>query len=127
MVFTNQTPPAGTVSLTFSNAILARGLRLYATKLSSDGSNHYLQIAEFKALGTEPWAYPSELRGKKVIGSGQYTALNPNDPEAPTPKYPGKQSRLPGQPSVRRRFNPGAGGSAVGHQPGIDQPNPRMR
>jgi len=87
MDFTGQTPPAGTVSLTFSNAIAARGLRLYATKLSSDGANCYLQIAEFKALGVEPWASPAELRGKKVIGSGQYTAIDPGDPDAPTPKF----------------------------------------
>ena len=87
MDFTDQTAPAGTLSLAFGNSIIARGLRLYATKLSSDGFNHYLQIAEFKALGVEPWASPTELRGKKVIGSGQYTAINPDDPDAPTPKF----------------------------------------
>ncbi|MEI8040892.1 MAG: discoidin domain-containing protein [Verrucomicrobiota bacterium] len=87
MDFTDQTAPPGTLSLAFGNSIIARGLRLYATRLSSDGSNYYLQIAEFKALGVERWASPAELRGKKVIGAGQYTAINPDDPDAPTPKF----------------------------------------
>ena len=87
MVFTNQVAPPVTMALTFSNAIFARGLRLYATKLNTDGVNHYLQIAEFKAILPELWASPAELRGKKVIGSGMYTGGDPNDPESPSPKF----------------------------------------
>ncbi len=88
MVFTNQVAPPVTMALTFSNAIFARGLRLYGTKLSPDGGlNHYLQIAEFKAIRPEPWANPAELRGKKVIDAGQYTTLFLDMSDAPTPKY----------------------------------------
>lgn len=88
MSFAGQPTPTGEVSLTFGSAISARGLRLYATKLSPDGANnHYLQIAEFKPLGTEPWAYPSELRGKKVINAAQYSTLNLYNEDAPLPAF----------------------------------------
>ena len=72
MVFTNQAAPRGAITLNFSNAVFARALRLYATRLSTDGANHYLQLAEFSALRNELWATPAELRGKKFIGGGQF-------------------------------------------------------
>jgi hypothetical protein len=88
MDFVSQVAPADALSLTFGSPISARALRLRASKLGSDDAkNHYLQIAEFKLLGTEPWAYPTELRAKKVINAAQYSTLNLQEKNAPLPKF----------------------------------------
>ncbi len=88
MSLANQSPPSGTLTLNFSNAIIARALRLYATTLSPDNfGNYYLQLAEFKAVGADLWAAPAELRTKKVINAGQYSTLNLYQEDAPTPKF----------------------------------------
>jgi hypothetical protein len=58
MSFTDQTAPATSVTHAFASAIQARGLRIYATKLSSDGFNHDLQIADMQV----PEFLPSDLQ-----------------------------------------------------------------
>lgn len=35
----------------------------------------------------ERWVAPQELRSKKIIGAGQYSAINVADPDAPTPQF----------------------------------------
>jgi hypothetical protein len=92
MTFTDQTAPATSVTHAFSTPIQARGLRIYATKLSSDGFNHYLQIAdmqvpEFLPSDLQAWVSPAELRDKKVINTGIFSRVNPADPDWPSPQY----------------------------------------
>jgi hypothetical protein len=92
MTFTGQTPPAMSVTHTFSAPVQARGLRIYATRLSSDGVNHYLQIAdmqapEFLPSDLQAWVSPAELRDKKVINTGIFSRVNPADPDWPSPQY----------------------------------------
>ena len=92
MTFTDQTAPATSVTHAFSTPIQARGLRIYATKLSSDGVNHYLQIAdmqvpEFLPSDLQAWVSPAELRDKKVINTGIFSRVNPADPDWPSPQY----------------------------------------
>ncbi len=92
MTFTGQTAPATSVTHTFASAIQARGLRIYATKLSSDGFNHYLQIAdmqvpEFLPSDLQAWVSPAELRDKKVINTGIFSRVTFEDPDAPMPHY----------------------------------------
>ena len=92
MTFTGQTAPATSVTHTFASAIQARGLRIYATKLSSDGFNHYLQIAdmqvpEFLPSDLQAWVSPAELRDKKVINTGIFSRVSFEDPDAPMPRY----------------------------------------
>lgn len=91
--FTNQTPPAGTVTYDFSPPINTRGVRLRATRLGPDNNgNRYLQIGDMSVLGFDPtagqlWASPGELRGKKVINGAQYSTLNLYQEDAPLPKF----------------------------------------
>jgi hypothetical protein len=80
------------VTHTFSTPVQARGLRIYATKLSSDGFNHYLQIAdmqvsEFLPSDLQAWVSPAELRDKKVINTGIFSRVNYEDPDWPSPQY----------------------------------------
>ena len=92
MTFTAQTAPTTSVTHTFSTPVQARGLRIYATKLSSDGFNHYLQIAdmqvsEFLPSDLQAWVSPTELRDKKVINTGIFSRVNYEDPDWPSPQY----------------------------------------
>ena len=92
MTFTAQTAPTTSVTHTFSTPVQARGLRIYATKLSSDGFNHYLQIAdmqvpEFLPSDLQAWVGPVELRDKKVINTGIFSRVNYEDPDWPSPQY----------------------------------------
>jgi hypothetical protein len=92
MTFTAQTAPTTSVTHTFSTPVQARGLRIYATKLSSDGFNHYLQIAdmqvpEFLPSDLQAWVSPAELRDKKVINTGIFSRVNYEDPDWPSPQY----------------------------------------
>lgn len=91
--FTGQAAAQSEVRHTFAAAVTARGIRLKATKLGpDDNGNRYLQIADFTPEGWDPnmlqaWASPGELRGKRVINAAQYSTLNLEEKNAPTPRF----------------------------------------
>ncbi|MFM7244751.1 MAG: discoidin domain-containing protein [Planctomycetaceae bacterium] len=91
--FTGQTAPATSVTHAFAAAVQARGIRILATRLSPDGSgNHYLQLADvevpgYAAVDYQAWVTPAELRDKKSVGAGIFSAVNLERPDAPTPAW----------------------------------------
>ncbi|MBU6308360.1 MAG: discoidin domain-containing protein [Planctomycetes bacterium] len=91
-VHVGQERPEGVVTHTFSMPVQARGLRVYATRLSPDGSgNHYLQIARLEVprfkLDTQPWVSPVELRGKSLNSTGIFSNTQFGSDVAPTPRF----------------------------------------
>jgi len=91
-VHVGQERPDGLVTHVFGAPIQARGLRVYATRLSPDGSgNHYLQLARLEVprfkLDTQPWVTPAELRDKSLNSTGIFSNAHLNSDVAPTPRF----------------------------------------
>jgi len=90
-----QPRPEGAVTHLFAVPVHARGLRVHATRLGSDGPDgageHYLQLADLEVprlkLDTQPWIRPAELRHKSVNSTGIFSTVSLERAEAPTPKY----------------------------------------
>ncbi len=81
---------------TFAAPIEARGLRLLATRLGTDGPDnssggHYLQLARLEVprfkLDTQPWVSPTELRDKSLNSTGIFSNAHLGTDEAPTPRF----------------------------------------
>ena len=91
-VFSDQERPVAPVFHTFSAPVQARGLRVYATRLGTDGSdNHYLQLAQIEVprfrLDSQPWVTPTELRGKSLNSTGIFSNTQFQSDVAPTPRF----------------------------------------
>jgi len=91
-VHAGQERPDGVVMHSFAAPVQARGLRVYATRLSADGNNnHYLQLARLEVprfkLDTQPWVSPAELRGKSLNSTGIFSNTQFGSDVAPTPKF----------------------------------------
>jgi len=94
-VHRGQQRPEDVVTHVFAAPVHARGLRVHATCLGSDGpdgaGNHYLQLADLEVprlkLDTQPWIRPGELRTKSVNSTGIFSTVSLERAEAPTPQY----------------------------------------
>jgi len=80
----------------FAAPVQARALRIYATRLGTDGAdnttgNHYLQLAGMEVprfrLEMQPWVAPAELREKSINSTGIFSNTQFNSDVAPTPKF----------------------------------------
>ena len=92
MTLVGQTPPPIKAVHAFTEPVQARGLRVYATRLSPDSSgNHYLQLARIEVprfkLDSQLWVSPGELRGKSLNSTGIFSNLQFESDVAPTPKF----------------------------------------
>jgi len=94
--YTGQERPSGVVTHVFSAPVQARGLRVYATRLGTDGPDnssggYYLQLARLEGprfkLDTQPWVSPAELRGKSLNSTGIFSNTQFGSDVAPTPKF----------------------------------------
>ena len=88
--------PTGAVMHTFAATLQARGLRVYATRLGTDGPDnssggHYLQLAGIEVprfkLDTQPWVKPAELRQKSINSTGIFSNTQFQSDVAPTPRF----------------------------------------
>jgi hypothetical protein len=84
------------VTHVFDAMVQARGLRVYATRLGTDGPDntsggHYLQLAGIEVprfkLDTQPWVTPAELRQKSINSTGIFSNMNYGNSQAPTPRF----------------------------------------
>jgi hypothetical protein len=84
------------VTHVFDAMVQARGLRVYATRLGTDGPDntsggHYLQLAGIEVprfkLDTQPWVKPAELRQKSINSTGIFSNMNYGNSQAPTPRF----------------------------------------
>jgi autotransporter-associated beta strand protein len=95
-VYAGRDRPDEIVTHTFATPLEARGLRVFATQLGTDGvdnssGGHYLQLARLEVphfkLDTESWVKPAELRGKSINSTGVFSNTHFESSVAPTPKF----------------------------------------
>jgi hypothetical protein len=88
--------PDRAVTHAFAAPVQARGLRVYATRLGTDGPDNssggfYLQLARLEVprfkLDTQSWVKPAELRDKSLNSTGIFSNTNFDSDVAPTPKF----------------------------------------
>lgn len=95
-VHVGQERPDAAVRHTFATPLEARGLRVFATRLGTDGPDnssgvHYLQLARIEVprfkLDTQSWVTPAELRHKSINSTGIFSNTQFQSDVAPTPRF----------------------------------------